>query len=110
MRMALDSGPLITAAEAQRQLRLHHQRVQKFRAEKRMRLQRMLFQGVHRIFIFLLGATLVASIIARRNEIDALTRKKANQVVAHVQTKTEVADPLRQNALSYEQEVDEASK
>ena len=110
MRMALNSGPVISAAEVQRRSQIQDQCLKRCRAQQRTQLKTMFFEGARGIFYFLLGATLVTVSVAHRNEIDAVAKQKVRRVVAHVQAKTQTTDPLRKNALNYEKEVEEAGK
>ena len=110
MRMALDNAPLNTAAELQRQLQIHNQWVQSYRAKKQARLKQFLIRSGRAILFFLLGAVIVMFAVTHRKEIDLLVRQNVSRALAHVQTKTATTDSLRQSTVNYEKEVDEASK
>jgi len=106
----MDMMPAISEAETQRRVQIREQLEQDYRAQARSRWRRLIFSGVRRLFIFLLGAALVAFIVAHRQRIDSLATQKVGGVVAQFRAKTDTADPLRQSALDHEKEVEEAAK
>jgi len=71
-------------------------------------LPRKIFSGVRRIFIFLLGAAIITFIVWHQNEIHSVVAQKINRAVNQFHSQSESA-PLRENALSYEKEVNEAA-
>jgi hypothetical protein len=107
--MATDMSPAISAAETQRRAQLREQSRRDFCAQARIRLRRKIFSGVRRTFVFLLGAAIMTFVVAHRNQIHALATQKICRVVAHVKSKANAADPLRQSALNYEKEVEEVT-
>ncbi len=64
-----------------------------------------LFRGVRKLFVFLLGAAIVTTVICHRNEIAS----KTDTLIQQVKNRS-AADSLRKSALSYEQQVDEVAK
>lgn len=99
--------PVISEAETQRRAQLREQRARDGRTQTRSRWHRMITNGVRRTLVFLLGATVVTFVVAHRNQIDDLAAQKVSRAVAHIQSKADTADPLRQSALNYEKEVEE---
>ena len=95
-------------AETQRRAQIRARLDRDCRVKTRSRRRRVVFSGVRRVFIFLLGAAIVTFIVAHRNQIDYLATQKAGGMVAHLQTKANTVDPLRQNALNHEKVVEEA--
>jgi hypothetical protein len=105
--MAIDMMPVISEEESKRRAQIHARLDRDYRVKTRSRLRRMIFTGVRRTFIFLLGAAIVTFIVAHRNQIDYVATQKVSRVVAHLQTKADTTDPLRQSALDHEKEVEE---
>lgn len=105
----MDMRPLFDEAETQRQQQLRDQFVRDYRARWHAGLLRRFFGGVRRIFLFLLAAAIVTFIIWRLNEIDSVAAQKITSVASQVQSQHE-SDPLRQSALNYEKEVEEAAR
>jgi len=103
--MAMDTGPLLTEVEMQRQRQLSDSRVQEGRVRWWSRLGRKLFNLVRSLLIFALGATIVFLLISHRKEI----AQKFNGALSAVQKKN-AASPLRKSALDYEHEVDNVTK
>ena len=106
----MDMMPAISEAETQRRVQIREQLERDYRVQARSRWRRLIFSGVRRLFIFLLGAALVVFIVAHRQRIDSLAVQKVGGVVAQLRAKTDTADPLRQSALDHEKEVEEAAK
>ena len=64
------------------------------------------FGNVRSIFVFLFVATIFVFSFNRRMEIQSLAFAKVHQVMKHSST----SDRLRQNALNYEQQVNEVTQ
>jgi len=102
-------SPLFDEAETQRRKQIHDRLRREQRAQFWARLRRKLSSGVRNIFIFLLGATFVVLALSHWNEINSVATQKVSRVLARVKEQHQ-SDPLRQSALSYEKEVEEAAK
>lgn len=109
VKMAKDNSPVISEAEAQRRAQLHDQLLRRHLAKERMRLRQEADSGVRTIFILLLGAAIVMFLVAHRNEINSVATKKIERIVTQIHSKNE-SSSLRQGALNYEKEVNDAGQ
>jgi len=81
---------------------------EKSRRQPKLRVasRRRFFGSVRGIFVFLFVATIFVFSFNRRTEIQSLAFAEVHQVLKH----PTISDRLRQNAVNYEKQVDEATQ
>ena len=100
--------PLLGEADEQRRQMICAKFVEGYRAQQQqVSLIRRFFRKVRAIFLFLLASAIATFILAHVNEINSLAAEKAAQLEQHLK-KQDRNNPLRQKALNYEHQVDDA--
>ena len=102
----MDTTPAVSEAEMHRRAQLIGQIRRAEHAHSKGLFLRKVYNGLRRMAVFLLGAVIVAFVLAHRAEIARMTAQKIKMVASHVQKKDESSE-LRKNALTHEQEVNE---
>jgi hypothetical protein len=102
-------SPSIGEGEIQRQRELREQSKRAHRAQFWADVRHAFIDGVRAVFILLLGVTILIFAVSNRAEISSLVEQKAGQVAARLNNPAKPG-PLRQNALNYEKEVEDAAK
>lgn len=102
-------SPSIGEGETQRQRELREQSKRARRAQFWAHVRHAFIDGVRAVFVFLLGTTVLVFIISNENEISSVVKQKVSRVATRLNNPAN-PDPLRQNALNYEKEVDDAAK
>ena len=108
VKMAIEMVPFISPQETARRREIRERRERERHAQWRAELRQQLFCGVRGIFIFLLGLSIVVFVLAHRKEINVAGDRQLRRLATEV--KMPAATALRQSALDYEKEVDEASQ
>lgn len=104
----MDMNYMVGETDTKHRQEIRDQFARAHRAQKQSRFRHKFFSGLRRVFIFLLLAAIVTFAVWQWNEVNqmgSLATKKIGAVVNQLQTKS-AADPLRQNALKYQQEVE----
>jgi hypothetical protein len=109
VKLSLITSPSFGEGEAQRQQELRQQSRRSRRAQFWADVRHALIDGVRAIFIFLLGTTILVFIVSNRTEISSVVEQKASQMATRLNSPANPG-PLRQSALSYEKEVEDAAR
>ena len=106
MKMAMTAECGYDEAETQRQQVVRAQQQQALRAELRGRWGQQLLATLRHTFVLLGIGTIALLLIANGSKLRSLANQKMNHVIAPVQGQAKM-NPLRQQALEYEQQVNE---
>jgi hypothetical protein len=109
VKLSLVTGSSFGEGEAQRQRELHQQSKRARRAQLWADIRHTFIDGVRAVFILLLGATIVVFIVSNRTEISSVVTQKISRAAIQVKNHAD-SSPLRQDALNYEKQVDDAAK
>ena len=106
VKLVMDTTPAISDVEMHRRAQVGARFNRAERTHSKELFRRKVYNGLRRMAVFLLGAVIVAFVLAHRAEIARMTAQKIKMVASHVQKKDESSE-LRKNALTHEQEVNE---
>jgi hypothetical protein len=109
VKLSLITSPSIGEGEAWRQRELRGQSKRARRARFWADVRFAFIDGVRAIFVLLLGVTVLVFIVSNRTEINSVVKLKASRLTGRLNDPANPG-PLRQNALNYEKEVEDAAK